>query len=85
MWAKCKVILDEVDPEIHRNFESRGWLPLLEVEHPPPVALIREYYSNLFVHSNDSNTQYVRSWIRGEEYVITPAIMDSTLGVPLVQ
>ena len=53
--AKCRVILDEVDSEIRRNFESRGWLPLLEVGHPPPAALIREFYSNLSIHSDDSN------------------------------
>ena len=40
---------------------------------------------NLFVHSDDSNTQYIRSWIRGEEYVITPTVVASTLGIPLVQ
>ena len=39
--AERKVILDEVNPEIRRNFESRGWLPLLDVEHPPPAALIK--------------------------------------------
>ena len=55
VWAKRKVILDEVDSEICRNFERRGWLPLLEVEHPPLAALIREFYSNLSFHSNDSN------------------------------
>ena len=41
VWAERKVILDEVNPEIRRNFESRGWLPLLDVEHPPPAALIK--------------------------------------------
>ena len=56
VWAERKVILDELDPEIRRNFESWGWLPLLDVEHPPPVALIREFYSNLSVHFDDSNT-----------------------------
>ena len=55
VWAKRKVILDEVDSEICRNFERRGWLPLLEVEHPPLAALIREFYSNLSFHSDDSN------------------------------
>ena len=85
VWVEHKVILDELDMEIRRNFERRGWLPHLEVEHPPPTALIREFYSNLFVHSDDSNTQYVGSWIRGEEYVITPAIVAFTLGIPLVQ
>ena len=72
VWAERKVILDELDPAIRRNFESRGWLPLLDVQHPPPIALIREFYLNLSIHYDDSNTQVVRSWIRGENYVITP-------------
>ena len=55
VWAERKVILDEVDLEICRNFERRGWLPLLEVEHPPLAALIREFYSNLSFHFDDSN------------------------------
>ena len=61
VWAKHRVILDEVDPEIRKNFERRGWLPLLEEEHLPPVALIREFYSNLSIHSDDSNIQFVKS------------------------
>ena len=61
VWDERRVIIDEVDPKIRRNFECRGWLPLLEVEHLPPVALIREFYSNLSVHSDDSNIQFVKS------------------------
>ena len=64
IWAKRSVILDEVDPAIRANFESRGWLSLLEIDHPPPTALIREFFSNLSCHIYDSNT-VVRSWIRG--------------------
>ena len=85
VWAERKVVLDELDPEIRRNFEHRGLLPLVDIDHPPPATLIREFYSNLFVHSNDSNTQLVKSWIWGEEYVITPSVVASTLGVPLVR
>ena len=66
IWAECRVILDEVDLEIRRNFKSRGWLPLLKVEHPPPTALIKEFYSILSIHSDDSNILFVKSWIRGE-------------------
>ena len=55
VWAKRKVILDELDPEIRRNFECRGWLPLLDIDHPFPTALIKEFYLNLSVHFNDSN------------------------------
>ena len=80
IWAKRKVILDELDPEIRRNFERRGWLPLLDISHPLLAALIREFYSNLSVHSDDSNTYYAMSWIRGEEYTITPSVATSALG-----
>ena len=65
--------------------KCRGWLPLLKVEHPLSVALIREFYLNISIHSNDSNIQFVKSWIRGEGYVITPKVVASALGVPLVQ
>ena len=85
VWAERKVIQDEVNPEICRNFECRGWLPLLDVEHPSLAALIREFYSNLSIHSDDSNIQFVKSWIRGEEYFITPEVVTFALGVPLVQ
>ena len=85
VWAEHKVVLDELDPEICRNFESRGWLPLMDIEHPPPAALIREFYLNLSIHSDDSNTQYVMSWIRGEEYIITPQVVAFALGVPMVR
>ena len=44
VWAERKVILDELDSKIRRNFERRSWLTLLEVEHPPPASLIREFY-----------------------------------------
>ena len=67
------------------SFNHKGWLPLLDVDHFPQAVLIREFYSNLSVHSTSSNIQFVNSWIRGEEYVITPQVVASALGVPLVQ
>ena len=57
VWAERKVVLDEFDLKIRRNFERRGWLPLMDIDHPPLDTLIREFYSNLFVHTYDSNTQ----------------------------
>ena len=84
VWAECKVILNELNGQIRRNFESRGWLPLLDVEHPPTATLIREFYLNLSVHSDDSNIQFMKSWIRSEKYVITPQVVASALGVHLV-
>ena len=56
----------------------------MDIDHPPPATLIREFYWNPSVHSYDSNTQ-VKSWIWGEEYVITPTVMAAAFGVPLVQ
>ena len=50
------MILDEVDLAIRANLESRGWLSLLEIDHPPLTALIREFFSNLSCHIYDSNT-----------------------------
>ena len=85
VWAERKVVLDELDSEIRRNFKCRGWLPLLHFSHPLLIALIREFYLNLFIHSDDSNVQYVMSWIRGEKYTITLSVVASALGVPLVR
>ena len=56
IWAERSVILDEVDPTIRANLESRGWSSLLEINHPPSTALIREFFSNLSCHIYDSNT-----------------------------
>ena len=83
IWAERAVILDEIDSAIRANFESRGWLSLLEVDHPPPTFLIREFFSNLSCHVYDSNI-LVRSWIRGIEFTITPRVMIEALGVPVV-
>ena len=78
------VVLNEVGPAIRANFESRGWLSLLKVAHPPLIALIREFFSNLSYHVYDSNT-LVRSWIRGVEFTITPRIVAEALGVLVVR
>ena len=83
IWAECAMILDEIDPTIRANFESRGWLSLLEIDHPPPTALIREFFSNLSCHVYNSNT-LVRSWIRGVEFTIAPRVVADALGVPVV-
>ena len=83
IWAECSVILHEVDSAIRANLESRGWLSLLEIDHPPPTALIREFFSNLSCHIYDSNT-VVRSWIRGEKFTITPRVVAEALGVLIV-
>ena len=57
---------------------------MLEIDHPPPTALIREFFSNLSCHVYDSNT-LVRSWIRGVEFTITPKEVAKALGVPVVR
>ena len=84
IWAERSVVLDEVNPAIRANLESRGWLPLLEVDHPPLTALIREFFLNLSCHVYDSNT-LVRSWIQGVEFTITPRVVADAFGVPVVR
>ena len=83
IWTEHSVILNEVVPAIRANLESRGWLSLLEIDHPPPTALIREFFSYLSCHIYDSNT-LVRSWIRGVEFTITPRVVAEALGVLIV-
>ena len=83
IWVERSVILDEVDLAIRANLESRGWLSLLEIDHPPLTALIRDFFSNLSCHIYHSNN-VVRSWIRGVEFTITPRIVAEALGVPVV-
>ena len=83
IWAERSMILDEVDLAIRANSESRGWLSLLEIDHPPLTALIKELFSNLSCHIYDSNT-IVRSWIRGVEFTITPKVVAKAFGVPIV-
>ena len=56
IWVEHSVILDEVDPAIRENLESRGWLSLLEIDHPPSTAMIKEFFLNLSCHVYDSNT-----------------------------
>ena len=56
IWAERSVILDKVDLAIKANLESRGWLSLLEIDHPPLTVLIRDFFSNLSCHIYDSNT-----------------------------
>ena len=84
IWVERSVVLDEIDPTIRANLESRGWLSLLEIDHPPPTALVREFFSNLSCHVYDSNT-LVRSWIRGVEFTITLRVVVEALRVPVVR
>ena len=78
------MLLDELDPAIRANFKRRVWFPLLDIDHPPPATLIREFYSNLSIHVYDSNT-LVKCWIRGVEFTITPSVVAAALRVPMVQ
>ena len=59
IWVECSMILDKVNPAIRANLESRGWLSLLEIDHPPLIALIREFFFNLSCQIYDSNTSHV--------------------------
>ena len=77
------MVLYEVDPAIRANLKSRGWLSLLEIDHPPPTTLIREFFSNLSCHIYDSNA-LVMSWIRGVKFTITPRVVVEALRVPVV-
>ena len=57
---------------------------MLELDHPPPTALIREFFSNLSCHVYNSNT-LVRSWIQGVEFTITLRVVADALGVSVIR
>ena len=59
-------------------------MSLLETDHPPSTALIREFFSNLSWHVYGSNT-LVKSWIQGVEFTISPRVVAEALGVPVVR
>ena len=48
-------------------------------------ALIRKFYSNLFIYHEDSDGHYWTSWIRDKEFRITKLVVSEALGVPLVR
>ena len=84
VWGE-KQTLDELGPSNHRSLVSRTWVSLCDVFDPPFVALIREFYSNLSVHSEDTDGHYLSTWIRGKEFRITKHVVSEALGVPLVR
>ena len=52
IWGERDIVLSELDHSIRRNFMYRNWISLCEMFDPPPVTLIREFYSNLSVYSD---------------------------------
>ena len=80
-----EIMLSELDPSIHRNFVFRNLVYLYEVSDPPPVALIREFYSNFFDYSEVIGGHYLTTWIRGQEFTIYKQIVSEALVVPLVR
>ena len=79
IWGEREIVLDELDPSIHRN-----WVSLCGVSDPPLDTLIREFYSNLFIYSQVTGNHYLTTWIRGKECMITKQTVSEALGVPLV-
>ena len=63
---------------------ARNWVSLCEESDTPPTALIREFYSNLFVYSKTTDGHYLTTWIRGWEFTISKQVVSEALGVPLV-
>ena len=57
---------------------------LCEVFDPPPIALIRESYWNLSIHSNDAGGHHLTTWITGKKFQITKKVVFDALHVRLV-
>ena len=65
---------------VHRNRQCRNWLSLCKDLQPLPATLIREFYSNLHICSDDN----LSTWIRGQSSVITKDDVFDALNVPRV-
>jgi len=85
IWEERQENLDELDPSIHRNLQSRNLLSLCSNFVCPPATLFREFYANLSIHFHDSGGHYLTTWIRGEEFQITKKVVSDVLNVPLVR
>ena len=72
--------LDELPLSVHRNLQCRNWLSLCKDLQPPLAALIREFYSNLHIRSDDD----LGTWIWGQSFVITKDDVSEALDVPCV-
>ena len=85
IWEERQENLDELDPSIHRNLQSRNLLSLYSNFVCPPATLFREFYVNLSIHSDDSSGHYLTTWIRGKEFQITKKVVSDALNVPHVR
>ena len=54
------------------------------MSNPPPAALIREFYSNLFIYPKMIGGHHLTFWIRGQEFTINKQTVSKALGVPVV-
>ena len=79
VWDERLINLDDLDHFVKKNLESRSWLPLYFGFEFPLVALIREFYSNLSIHSTSSSGHFLTTWIQDEEFQITKKIVSNTL------
>ena len=81
IWPEREINLDELPLAVHRNLQCRNWLSLCKGLQPPPVALIREFYANLEIRSDND----FATWIRGRYFVITKNNISNALDVPRVR
>ena len=81
IWPEREINLDELPLAVHRNLQCRNWLSLCKGLQPPPVALIREFYANLEIRSDND----FATWIRGRYFVITKNDISTALDVPRVR
>nr|POE92176.1 hypothetical protein CFP56_55886 [Quercus suber]POF02056.1 hypothetical protein CFP56_18180 [Quercus suber]POF14761.1 hypothetical protein CFP56_43608 [Quercus suber] len=84
IWGERQINLHELHPSVYEKLQSRHWLSLCTNIEPPPAELIREFYSNLSVHE-ECGGHTVASWIRGEQFTITRAIVAAALDVPRIR
>ena len=63
IWGERKINLHELHPSVCENLQSRHWLSLCINIHPPPIDIIREFYSNLSVQRSSVVTKWHRAYV----------------------
>ena len=68
IWSERHIKLDELDPFVKQNLESRSWLSLYFDLVSLSATLIIEFYLNLSIYFASSSGHFLTTWIRDEDF-----------------
>jgi hypothetical protein len=72
---------DECAPRVRAVMDSQGWTNMVEDHYPTEEEIVWEFYANL--HHRHGNS--LHTWLRGTAIEVTPTLISTIIGVPLVR